>query len=253
MARKQRIRSSSNIYHVMLRGINHQQIFYDEHDYSFFLDRLSYFKGISNYEIYAYCLMGNHIHLLIKTCGEPLEIIFRRIGSSFVYWYNAKYQRSGHLFQDRFKSEVVENEQYFVTVLRYIIQNPINAGLCASAVDYAYSSAREYMRGYSVITDIDFAMKMVGREALRIYLERKNDDKCLDIDNDAMFPLSDSDAMLLIKQELGSFYPNSQSDFKANQEKAIIQLIKKGVKVRQLNRLSGISRGMIRRVLRTIG
>jgi REP element-mobilizing transposase RayT len=64
--------------------------------------------------------MSNHIHRLIKEGKEDLGIVFRRIGSKFVYWYNWKYKRSGHLFQDRYKSEVVENDKYFLTVLKYI-------------------------------------------------------------------------------------------------------------------------------------
>ena len=90
MSRTARQKSSTDIYHVILRGINRQQIFYDEEDYEYFISLLDRFKNISHYEIYAYCLMGNHIHILIKTPEEPLEKIFRRIGASFVYWYNLK-------------------------------------------------------------------------------------------------------------------------------------------------------------------
>lgn len=111
----------------MMRGINRQAIFYDEADFSKFLETLLKYKEISGYEIYAYCLMDNHVHLLLKVGREPLEQIMRRICGSYVYWYNTEYQRIGYLFQDRFKSEVVENDSYFLTVLRYIHQNPLKA------------------------------------------------------------------------------------------------------------------------------
>ena len=88
--------------------------------------------------------MGNHIHLLIKPEKEPLEQVFKRIGGRYVYWYNVKYQRVGHLFQDRFKSEPVEDDSYFLTVIRYIHQNPVKAGLCKNIKDYKYSSYAEY-------------------------------------------------------------------------------------------------------------
>ena len=88
--------------------------------------------------------MSNHIHLLIREEEESLEQIFKRIGSKYVYWYNVKYQRKGHLFQDRFKSETVENETYFLTVIRYIHQNPVKAGICEKIDDYKYSSFQEY-------------------------------------------------------------------------------------------------------------
>ena len=102
--------SDSCIYHVMLRGINRQDIFEDEEDFLRFLAVLKECKEISGYELYAYCLMANHIHLLIRTGKEPLDLIFKRLGSRFVYWYNLKYRRTGHLFQDRYRSEPVEDD-----------------------------------------------------------------------------------------------------------------------------------------------
>ena len=78
-------------------------------------------KEVSGFKLYAFCLMTNHVHMLIEAGEEPLEIVFRRIGSSYVKWYNQKYERTGHLFQDRYRSENVETEQYFMTVLRYIL------------------------------------------------------------------------------------------------------------------------------------
>ena len=145
MPRAARRKSESGIYHVILRGMNRQQIFYDEEDYAYFIHLLDRFQDISHYELYAYCLMGNHIHLLLKTGEEPLDRVFRRIGASFVYWYNLKYQRVGHLFQDRFRSEPVEDDQYFLTVLRYVFRNPVKAGLCTKPEEYPYSNIREYI------------------------------------------------------------------------------------------------------------
>ena len=82
----------------------------------------------------AYCLMGNQIHLLLKEGKESLEQVFKRIGGRFVYWYNVKYQRVGHLFQDSFKSERVDDEAYLLAVIRYIHQNPVKAGITQGTV-----------------------------------------------------------------------------------------------------------------------
>ena len=98
MPRKAREKSSTGIYHVVLRGINRQIIFEDDEDYEKLLDTLKEHKETSGYEIHGYCLMSNHMHLLIKEGEEDLGIVFRRIGASYVYWYN----RRGHLFQDRY-------------------------------------------------------------------------------------------------------------------------------------------------------
>ena len=104
MPRKPREKSSTGIYHVILRGINGQVIFEDHEDFEKFLQTIIKYKDVSEYEIYAYCLMSNHVYLLIKEGKEDLGIVFRRIGARYVYWYNWKYNRRGHLFQDRYKS-----------------------------------------------------------------------------------------------------------------------------------------------------
>ena len=104
MPRQARIKSESGIYHIMLRGINGQQIFEDEEDNQKFIEVLKDFKAVSEYSVFAYCLMGNHAHLLMKVGAEELEKVFKRIGGRYVYWYNNKYRRRGHLFQDRTKA-----------------------------------------------------------------------------------------------------------------------------------------------------
>src|SRR5665811_2065044 len=110
MPREARELSKSGIYHILMRGINRQNIFEDEEDCEKFTQTLYRYKEISKYEIYAYCLMGNHMNLLIKNGQESLEQVMRRICGSYVYWYNKKYDRIGNLFQDRFKSKPVEDD-----------------------------------------------------------------------------------------------------------------------------------------------
>ena len=107
MPRGSRKRSSSGVYHIMLRGINREQIFKDEEDYDKFLEMLVKYREECGCHLYGYCLMPNHVHLVLQEGKKPLETIMRRLGARFVYWYNAKYARTGHLFQDRFKSEPV--------------------------------------------------------------------------------------------------------------------------------------------------
>ena len=119
----------------MLRGINQQVIFEDNEDYVKFIEVLCKYKAVSGYKVFAYCLMTNHIHILLKEENEPIELIIKRVGGSYAYWYNWKYYRKGHLFQDRYRSEPVENDSYFLTVLRYIHQNPVKANIVKNAVD----------------------------------------------------------------------------------------------------------------------
>ena len=142
MPRQAKKKSNTGIYHVMARGINRQDIFEDEEDYIKFIDTLKTYKAVCGYKLYAYCLMGNHFHLLVKVEQEDLDLIFKRVLCSYVYWYNWKYQRVGHLFQDRYKSEAVEDESHFLVVMRYILQNPVKAGICKSIGEYRLHTCR---------------------------------------------------------------------------------------------------------------
>ena len=118
MPRQARQASGTGIYHVMMRGINHQNIFEEQEDYYQFLNTLD-MMALSyepdgtpsgrNYFLYAYCLMSNHIHLLIHEREDTIGMAIKRIASSYVYYYNHKYSRDGHLFRERYKSEPVND------------------------------------------------------------------------------------------------------------------------------------------------
>lgn len=252
MPRTIRKKSHSNIYHVILRSVNRQQIFYDAEDYQRFLNLLVRFRTQCGYKLHAYCLMGNHIHLLMQTQDEDLSLIFRRIGASYVYWYNAKYNRTGHLFQDRYKSEPVDSERYYLTVLRYIIRNPVKAGICIRPEDYEYSSGKEYILQDKGITDKEFSQSILGRNELKGFLALENDDVCLDMGTIPRFGLSDERAIPLIFQEFGTTSPSpgppkKRSAFNAS----VVRLIRSGISLRQLSRLTGISKGIIERAWKT--
>lgn len=118
MPRTARRKSSTGIYHVLVRGVNQQRIFEDEADYAAYLLTLGRVKRENPFVLYAYCLMSNHVHLLLGEEAVPLSRIMQRIGVSYAYRFNQRHDRSGHLFQDRFKSEPVEDDGYFVTVSR---------------------------------------------------------------------------------------------------------------------------------------
>jgi REP element-mobilizing transposase RayT len=245
MPRQARKKSSSGIYHIMLRGINRQQVFEDDEDRERFLETLENYKDECGYRIYAYCLMGNHIHILLKEGKEDLTLIFKRIAGSFVYWYNWKYHRSGHLFQDRFKSEPVEDDGYFLTVLRYIHQNPVKAKLCKSAEEYPYSSMCEYLT-FPKLTDTTFALSMISKEQLIEYHQQENEDHCMDMEEG--FRLTDEDAKQLILEIAKC---RSASEFQqldlSERNTYIHKLHEKGVSIRQISRLTGISKKIVER------
>ena len=160
MPRKPRKVSNLCIHHVILRGINKQIIFEDNYDYLQFISILNYYKEICNFKLYAYCLMDNHIHLLIEHTTVNLDIIMKKIEVKFVRWYNQKYQRIGNLFQDRYKSEPVNDMAYFRTVFRYIHQNPLHAGLETTLGSYPWSSYHDYAISDHTFIDIDKVLEL---------------------------------------------------------------------------------------------
>ena len=182
MPRQARKKSNTGIYHIMLRGVNQQQIFEDQEDCDKFLQVLKDCKAISGFKLFAYCLMGNHIHILLQENNEPIELLMKRIATRFVYWYNIKYQRAGHLFQDRFKSEPVEDDAYFLTVLRYIHQNPVKAGICKNISAYENSSYNEFFKSSDLI-DSDFVFGIIAKKDFASFNNEKVFDACLDVEN----------------------------------------------------------------------
>ena len=172
----------------------------DDEDYFKFVETLENYKAVSEYKVFAYCHMSNHIHILIKVEKEDLDLIMKRIAGSYVYWYNWKYYRKGHLFQDRFKSEPVEDNSYFLTVLRYIHQNPVKAGVVKSIDEYRFSSYNDYVDEDSDIVDIDFVLSFMKKDEFIVFNGEKNDDVCLDIDPKG-FRINDSDAKKIIKNK----------------------------------------------------
>lgn len=136
----------SNIYHIMLRGTNQQQIFHDRHDLEFFMGILIKCRELSGYSLLSYCLMSNHVHLLIRFDGEPMSAVMKRVAVRYAMYYNQRYERCGPLFQDRYKSQPIRTDGALFHVTRYIHLNPPKAGMCASAEDYPFSSAMAYVR-----------------------------------------------------------------------------------------------------------
>lgn len=250
MPRQARKKSQTGIYHIMLRGINGQQIFVDSEDYEKFLEILKECKAISEFEIFAYCLMGNHIHLLLKEVKEPVEQMMKRIATRFVYWYNIKYQRVGHLFQDRFKSEPVEKDEYFLTVIRYIHQNPVKSGICKNPQDYTFSSYNEYFKNKTIV-DCDFAFGIIGRDEFIKFNNEKAFDQCLDIEEKPTIRVTDEQAKKIImkysKCRSISEFEVLPTDLK---EKYIKKFHANGISIRQISRLCGETKGFVEKCLK---
>lgn len=256
MARGSRVRSKTGVYHIMLRGNKRQEIFHDDSDCLKFLDTIQKYKTSTKTIVYAWCLMNNHVHLLLKEGKEDISKTMKRINVSFVHYYNQKYNTTGHLFQDRFKSEPVETDEYLLTVVRYIHQNPVKAGLVEQASDWKWSSCCGYY-GKSIshksLLDTDFILKLfaddlyIARKRFRKFNEQKNDDKCLDYMNNIRKKLSDEEARLEIGKLIGTSNIAQVKNLPKIKRDEVLQKIKKmeGITQRQAARILGISPNLI--------
>ena len=253
MTRPAREKSRSGVYHVMLRGINKQTIFEDDEDKRRFLKTLLKYKEEMNFEIYGYCLMDNHVHLLLKENEFPVSEIIKRISASYVYWYNTKYERCGHLFQERFKSETVENASTFLRVLRYIHQNPLKAGIVTDVFFSEWTSIHEYLHNNSLLSTSG-VLQLFSKDksnALRLfkeYMYQTNDQEQF-LEETRSVQKTDQEVLACIRAT-GIASTSMLQKMEKEQRNAILGQLKQieGISARQIARVTGISRSVVQRV-----
>ncbi len=175
MARPPRVEFPGTIYHVTARGNDRGAVFRDDRDRQEYLDRIQRYRAKFRFQLLAYCLMTNHVHLAIRTGDEPLSRVMAALQSSFAQWFNRRHGRVGHFFQGRYKAFVVQEERYFEALLRYIHLNPVKARIVERPQDYPWSSDRLFRgTGASGLLDRDAALALLGptpRSAARAYLQ----------------------------------------------------------------------------------
>ena len=146
MARPVRLDFPNTFYHVLSRGNERRKIFYNLADYSRFLETLGRMVKQFKVEVHGYVLMPNHFHLLVRTQQANLSRALQWLGVSYSVWFNRKHDRCGHVFQGRFKSFVIEDDQYLAALILYIHGNPLRAKLVKELGEYRWSSYRGYLR-----------------------------------------------------------------------------------------------------------
>ena len=198
--------------------------------------------------------MSNHIHLLIRERDYKIGLAIKRIASSYVYYYNHKYSRDGHLFRERYKSEPVNDMSYFVTLLRYIHQNPVKAGMVDEVKDYEFSSWGEYIDKNSTLIPLCDTLTVLNRipfgELNELVNEPLSDDiACLDIEEASKGRPSDDRVMMLIKEKTGATNSSAFQQLPAEIKRSVLVELKgRRASLRQLERLTGIGKTMIYRM-----
>ncbi|SFI26407.1 REP element-mobilizing transposase RayT [Tindallia magadiensis] len=244
MPRQARKKSNTGIYHVMLKGIDDRNLFLEEGDRKKFLTQLFQAQKKSGFQLLAYCLMDNHIHLLMEEM-EDLGTVMKRITVGYVLWHNHQYGRAGHLFQNRYRSEPVENDTSLVAVARYIHQNPIKAGMTKKADNYTWSSYRQYLEAYHGKSTHLSTDRIMGyfqsKKQFEIFMNQQNEEKYLGFE--VAGKMTDSQLLVLIQQE----YQRSPSELGTDKCRELIRDLyqQKRGSIRQLARVFGVSKGVV--------
>src|SRR5438876_3834675 len=174
MARRARAEVEGGLYHVITRGNNRLQIFNSPADYEKFLSLISIQKSRLPFFLYAYCLMTNHLHLLIERRADSIGRIMHRVLTGYSQYYNRRYRRVGHLLQGRHRAILCQSDRYLSELVRYIHLNPVLATMVGKPEQYQYSGHRAYLGlEPATIVDVDPVLRHFGvkkklaREAYR--------------------------------------------------------------------------------------
>ena len=191
--------------------------------------------------------MSNHVHLIIKEANMgDISLIMQRMLTRYAGWYNRKYERSGILIANRFKSEPVETDEYLLTLSRYIHQNPVKAGISTSIDNYKWSSFKEYL-GQSEFVNKIFLETIIDRESFIKYNYESESEVC----EIASVSAKKDDLFIRnrIKEILGGEDSFKLGEFPKEERNRFIVLLKNNERfsIRQIERATGISRGVISR------
>jgi len=244
MGRQARKLSNTGLYHIFFHGINRQPLFEGDSDFVYFRDSMQQLKSDMAFELYAYCLMNEHVHLLIKENQKgDISLAMKRLLTKYAMYFNRKYERKGALVANRFKSTPVEVNENFIPLICYIHQNPLKTGIVNQLEDYQYSSYLDYVQGGN-LTDTVFSLNLVGKEEwLRLHQIIIEDH----FDVAGKIRLSEEKMRHRILQHTNGCEPHEIAVWPKQERDACIRQLKEveGFSIRQIERMTGISRGVI--------
>lgn len=199
--------------------------------------------------------MDNHVHILMKEGLKSISNVMHRLGASYAYYYNWKYKRTGHVFQNRFKSENVEDESYLKTVLRYIHQNPVKAKIISKCEQYTWSSSqvyygkKDYLPGLTnteLILNLFAGNKERAMCELRLFTELETEDVCME--DISRIVLTETQAREVIEEIIRKPATTLQDLVKPERDAILHQLkIIEGLSIRQISRITGIGFNIVKR------
>jgi len=252
MTRQARQLSSTGFYHVVFRGVNHGHIFEEQEDFERFLTVLERIKLELCFEVHAYCLMSNHAHLLVheKMPGD-ISLAMSKLLGPYANWFNGKYQRSGALIANRYRSECIEDDKYLLALVRYIHQNPLVAGAVNHIDEYRWSSYSDYSTGRPSFTETAFVLAAFASEskaAVEEFIAFHRTAEISDFSQSDKVKRTEEEIRKGILCALGHLGPSAVAGLAKQERDTTLALLReKGFSIRQIERATGISRGIISR------
>ena len=246
MTRAGRKKSEGDVYHVIVRGVGQQILFEDDADRSFFMKALDAAFEKHGLELFAWCLMSNHVHLLVH---GPIEIVgkaMRECESGYALYFNRRHERTGVLFQGRYDSVPIEGDQQLLSALRYVHMNPVKAG---EPIDGRWSSYAEYFPGgRDGYAKTDFVLSILdGVEAFKELHDAPGDYQPLG----PRHHLTESEALKRAQETLGDIGFHEVKSFDRETRNALLlRLYEAGLSRRQIMRITGIGLGIVNRATR---
>jgi len=257
MSRQPRMKSETGLYHIYFRGINKQNIFEEENDYQKLKKLLFTIKQELDFKIYSFIFMSNHVHLLFKE-EEPGDIstAMHKLLTSYAGWYNKKYSRSGSLFGDRYASKPVKEDKYLSSLVRYIHQNPIRAGVVSKLNDYKWSSYHDYISSDKypvVLTDTGFLLDYLSSNketSIQIFIKSNNEMIKEKYEIGYSRRLTEEEIRTKIVTIINGKEPHTIVSLPKHERNSILKRLmeQENLSIRQIERATGISRGIISRI-----
>lgn len=166
MARRRRVFGPGLHYHVIARGNHREPTFVEPEDHLAYLDRVARYRRRDGVGLLAYCLMPNHVHLLVRAGHTPLATFMQSVQQSYTQRHNRLYRKRGHLFEGRYRAILCDDEPYLLTLVRYIHLNPVRAGLVDAPEKYPHSGHQAYLRGHDPYgLDTELVLRLLGGRA----------------------------------------------------------------------------------------
>ncbi len=251
MARQARKKSESGYYHIMVRGNNKERVFEKAQDKEKVIEILQKIKDENAIIIYAYCLMDNHIHIVLKDKKNEIGMTMRRFGVFYSRYYNKENKRVGHVFQERYKSEAIEDESYLMAVIRYVHKNPVKAKIVKQLDEYVWSSYSEYINDSKELVSIEDILGInvqAYKKGLKDFIEfhKEDDNRVFLEDREEQEEMEISKAWDIVENKLT--YASSSVGEVGKRYIAQIMVTESNLSKRKIAEIVGLNRNTVQRM-----